>query len=164
MSSEEERRKTVQELQQASALREEKRLAKEKRMAEYPDETLRNLANAQQNTYAPDDPDRPAQAIAGFAQDLASERDRIASDNAILAREQAAAHQDPWVHRSEGVTCSTCMWFVVKEVNQSPVDAQFPLPEKRLGRCRKYAPSAKGFVPVFTTDWCGDHRLDENKI
>lgn len=30
--------------------------------------------------------------------------------------------------------------------------------------CRRYDPSATGFVPVFVNDWCGDHRLDENRV
>lgn len=63
---------------------------------------------------------------------------------------------DNWKHRSIGMKCATCMWFVAKEVTTEK--------PKHLGRCRKHAPTEKGWVPVFGTDWCGDHRLDENKI
>jgi len=71
---------------------------------------------------------------------------------------------DNWKHRSKGMRCETCMWFVFKELKTiTGSDAAGSKP-KHLGRCRKHAPSAKGFVPVFGTDWCGDHRLDENKI
>ena len=58
---------------------------------------------------------------------------------------------DPWKHRSVKMKCSSCMWFVAKD-------------ETELGRCRRHAPSNNGFVPVFVTDWCGDHRLDETKL
>jgi hypothetical protein len=33
-----------------------------------------------------------------------------------------------------------------------------------IGRCRRHAPTMKGFPAVFMSDWCGDHKLDENKI
>lgn len=63
---------------------------------------------------------------------------------------------DPWKHRSEGMKCKTCMWFVAK------------IPTEKLatdlGRCRKNAPTMGGFPAVFVNDWCGNHRLDENKI
>lgn len=62
---------------------------------------------------------------------------------------------DNWKHRDSGMRCETCMWFIFKQVEDKP---------SHLGRCRRHAPSANGFVPVFGTDWCGDHRLDETKI
>lgn len=58
--------------------------------------------------------------------------------------------EDPWKHRSEKMRCKTCMWFVVKA--------------KTLGRCRGTAPTMRGFPVVFDTDWCGQHKIDENKI
>ena len=63
---------------------------------------------------------------------------------------------DNWKNRKHGLKCELCIWFVFKEV-----ETDKPL---HLGRCRKHAPTMKGWVPVFGTDWCGDHRLDENKI
>jgi len=33
-----------------------------------------------------------------------------------------------------------------------------------LGRCRRHAPTMNGYPAVFATDWCGDHKLDENKV
>jgi len=33
-----------------------------------------------------------------------------------------------------------------------------------LGRCRKHAPTLDGWPAVFESDWCGDHKLDENKV
>lgn len=57
------------------------------------------------------------------------------------------------------MSCATCMWFVPKE-------RQTPAPDSRpvLGRCRRHAPTMLGYPAVFETDWCGDHKLDENKV
>ena len=69
--------------------------------------------------------------------------------------------KDPWKHRSKGMLCATCMWWVLKEVDSAESTKRV----SELGRCRKNAPLAnKGFAPTFANDWCGDHRLDENKI
>ena len=68
---------------------------------------------------------------------------------------------DPWKHRSQKMTCSTCMWFVVKSL--PPITPQGPKTHA-LGRCRRHAPELGGFPAVFTTDWCGDHKLDETKL
>lgn len=68
--------------------------------------------------------------------------------------------EDNWKHRSKGMRCMTCVYFVTK----------VPIEETRagnLGRCRRHAPTLHGMVgwpAVFNTDWCGDHKLDENKI
>lgn len=64
---------------------------------------------------------------------------------------EAERPEDNWAHRSGGMKCITCMWFVSKGTG-------------RLGRCRRHAPTISGFVPVFEDDWCGDHRLDDTKI
>ena len=63
---------------------------------------------------------------------------------------------DNWKHRQHGLRCHSCIWFVFKETTTGKPN--------HLGRCRKHAPTIIGFPPVFGTDWCGDHRLDENKI
>ena len=68
---------------------------------------------------------------------------------------------DPWKHRSKAMTCSTCMWYVEK-VAESPQIAEED--DKVVGRCRRHAPTMSGYPVVFETDWCGDHKLDENKI
>lgn len=70
---------------------------------------------------------------------------------------------DPWKHRSAGMKCATCMWFVKKESGKgSPTDAVTDRGD--LGRCRRHAPTMNGFPAVFESDWCGDHKLDETKI
>jgi hypothetical protein len=67
---------------------------------------------------------------------------------------------DPWMHRSDNMKCKTCMWFVPKK----PMTIEGYDPVYDLGRCRRHAPSMGGYPVVFVNDWCGDHRLDENRI
>lgn len=64
-------------------------------------------------------------------------------------------NNDPWKHRSEGMRCKTCMWSVMKET-----DVKTAL---RVGRCRRHAPTMNGYPVVYENDWCGDHKVDENK-
>jgi len=63
--------------------------------------------------------------------------------------------KDPWAHRSEGMKCHTCMWYVPKFAEKQV--------GTELGRCRRHAPTMNGYPVVFHKDWCGDHKLDENK-
>jgi hypothetical protein len=51
------------------------------------------------------------------------------------------------------------MWFVEKATNAETQEGH-----ARLGRCRRRSPTMSGFPAVFDTDWCGRHKLDENKI
>ena len=64
---------------------------------------------------------------------------------------------DPWKHRSDGMRCCTCIWYVPKVLTAK-------LGESTVGRCRRHAPTMNGYPVVYMTDWCGDHRLDENKV
>lgn len=66
---------------------------------------------------------------------------------------------DPWKHRSSGMKCATCMWYVEKAV--PPVTK---VGYQRIGRCRRHAPSMNGYPVVYPADWCGDHKLDEMKL
>lgn len=79
---------------------------------------------------------------------------------------------DNWKHRSAGMVCSTCIFFVPKvrlvsiSAKQGEIERVDTLPqttETDLGRCRRHAPTMNGFPAVFKSDWCGDHKLDENK-
>ncbi len=63
--------------------------------------------------------------------------------------------KDPWKHRSAGMRCQTCIWFVLKELTTG---------KSSVGRCRRHAPTMNGYPVVYMTDWCGDHRIDENKV
>lgn len=62
---------------------------------------------------------------------------------------------DNWKHRSEGMKCKTCMWFAQK-VNTAG--------DSEIGRCRRHAPTMNGYPVVFVTDWCGDHKLNEEAL
>ncbi len=63
---------------------------------------------------------------------------------------------DNWKHRGVGMLCASCISFVPKLADNE-------MTGPRLGRCRKHAPTHQGFPAVFENDWCGDHKLDENK-
>jgi hypothetical protein len=65
---------------------------------------------------------------------------------------------DNWKGRKKGMLCCTCIFWVAK------LKESYNQDEKVLGRCRRYAPTMKGWPVLFDTDWCGDHKLDENKI
>jgi len=67
------------------------------------------------------------------------------------------ADEDKWKHRSEGMRCKTCMWFVPKP-NPAGIKA---ISREGIGRCRRRAPTMNGYPVVFTDDWCGDHKLNE---
>jgi len=72
------------------------------------------------------------------------------------------AHEDrdPWKHRSKGMKCRTCMYFVPKVHDRwSPHEIKS---ENQVGRCRRHAPTMNGYPVVFDSDWCGDHKLNEN--
>ena len=70
---------------------------------------------------------------------------------------------DPWKHRGKGMRCATCMWFVHKVVERPDQDPQLTT-AGTLGRCRRHAPTMNGYPAVYETDWCGDHKVDENKV
>jgi len=77
-------------------------------------------------------------------------------DTGLIAKAFESLKMDNWKHRSKNMKCLTCMFFVVKEVDLAK--------DVNLGRCRRHAPAMSGFPAVFTTDWCGDHKIDENKL
>jgi len=66
--------------------------------------------------------------------------------------------EDPWAHRASTMRCSTCMFYVAKAL---PVGMMVT---REIGRCRRHAPTMSGYPAVFNTDWCGDHKIDENKL
>ena len=95
--------------------------------------------------------------------------------------------EDNWKHRSDGMKCATCMWgvikvptpFIAKELNSGEIEEIINHPNKILcsehlvgepavkssvGRCRRRAPTMNGYPVIFADDWCGDHKLDENKL
>ena len=60
---------------------------------------------------------------------------------------------DNWKNRKELARCTSCMYYVGK-VNMEG--------QMLVGRCRKNAPTMTGFPVVFPTDFCGNHKLNEN--
>lgn len=75
---------------------------------------------------------------------------------AIAGQPPAVGH-DPWKHRSKGMLCATCMWYVEKRTDAVQQAGHL------VGRCRRHSPSMNGYPVVYTDDWCGDHKLDETK-
>jgi len=66
--------------------------------------------------------------------------------------------EDVWKHRSQMMKCKTCMYFVEKQTNAVQRE------DHLIGRCRRNAPVAKGYPIVFSDDWCGEHKIDEEKV
>jgi len=66
---------------------------------------------------------------------------------------------DPWAVRQTNMKCRTCIWFVAKE-QIGAIKHDAPV----VGRCRRHAPTIGGYPVVYQIDWCGDHRVDENKV
>ena len=63
-------------------------------------------------------------------------------------RIQAEEKFDPWKIEKEDY-----------EGSEKPM-----LKSGKVGRCRCHAPTMRGFPVVWSQDWCGDHKLDENRI
>ena len=71
----------------------------------------------------------------------------------------------PWANRTEAMRCASCMWFNPKRADKIYFgDGSVFTPGVELGRCRRHAPTMSGFPVVFVTDWCGDHKLNENWV
>ena len=66
--------------------------------------------------------------------------------------------EDNWKHRSSKMKCGTCMYFVEKH------SVSIQSSDNVIGRCRANAPTMKGWPVLFSKDWCGNHKLDENKL
>jgi len=93
------------------------------------------------------------------AQEAANEIERAEAENRKLFEPLS---RDPWKHRSSGMRCKTCIYFVPKETpNRDPGNRP---DDSTLGRCRRHAPTMSGYPAVFGADWCGDHKLDETLL
>ena len=62
---------------------------------------------------------------------------------------------DNWEQKGVGMLCKTCMYFVPKADEGEIVE---------VGRCRRHAPTMNGWPVMFVTDWCGDHKLDKDRL
>ncbi len=86
-------------------------------------------------------------------------------DNNIIIFEYEGSQKDPWKHRSKGMRCSSCMFFVEKVVENKDINKDINKDTTQLfGRCRRNAPTINGYPSVFGNDWCGEHKLDEEKL
>jgi uncharacterized protein RhaS with RHS repeats len=56
-------------------------------------------------------------------------------------------NKDNWKDKATGMVCSTCTNYAPKN--------------EFIGRCRRNAPTMKGFPAVFPTDWCGEHKMND---
>lgn len=63
--------------------------------------------------------------------------------------------KDNWAHRAVNMRCRTCMWHATKVATFT---------KGTIGRCRRHAPTMSGWPVVYDGDWCGDHKIDEDKI
>ncbi len=63
--------------------------------------------------------------------------------------------KDNWINKSAGMLCQTCMYFVPKADEGESV---------QIGRCRKHAPTLDGWPVMMISDWCGDHKLDKDRV
>lgn len=56
-------------------------------------------------------------------------------------------NNDNWKDKATGMVCSTCTNYAPKN--------------EYIGRCRRNAPTMKGFPAVFPSDWCGEHKMND---
>lgn len=79
------------------------------------------------------------------------------------AAETAREQLDPWANRQNRMRCATCIFFAPKPPAANPL-TESQVPPYHIGRCRRHAPAMGGYPLTLVNDWCGDHRLDENKV
>lgn len=58
---------------------------------------------------------------------------------------------DKWDRKTD-FGCNSCMFYVPKA------------DMGRLGRCRRNAPTMKGYPVVYINDWCGEHKKGSNPV
>ena len=81
---------------------------------------------------------------------MSQDAQELALDSAKRQMAEAVQRdiEDNWQDRTVGMICKTCMFFVLKRNGPT-------------GRCRRNAPTMKGFPVVYPGDWCGEHRLND---
>ena len=55
------------------------------------------------------------------------------------------------------------MYFVAKATLLKAKEDE-PMTGMTIGRCRRHSPTMSGWPVMFESDWCGDHKMDEEKI
>lgn len=67
---------------------------------------------------------------------------------------------DLWSDRGAGRRCEHCMFWVEK-VPKRATGKNYTI----IGRCRRNAPVVeKGYPTSYPDDWCGEFKMDEEKI
>lgn len=91
--------------------------------------------------------ERIARNMEEISREEALKISRSIAEEADRARELT---KDNWQSRSQEMRCQTCMFFIQKLGG--------------IGRCRRHSPTMNGYPAVYSDDWCGDHKIDENKL
>lgn len=77
---------------------------------------------------------------------------------------------DNWKHRSAKMKCQTCMFYVPKvgpHTGDVATDEPDAVPRDLfavIGRCRERSPTIKGWPAMYPGDWCGAHKIDQDKL
>jgi hypothetical protein len=67
--------------------------------------------------------------------------------------------KDNWKGRLIGRKCKSCIHYVEKVPTDDTRNHTI------IGRCRRHAPVCQeGYPVVYPSDWCGDYRMDEEKV
>ena len=90
-------------------------------------------------------------------QELKKKGEQMKSEQKAAVTEARA--DDLWKQRNATMRCTSCMYFVEKEMKNTPDSF-----EMWVGRCRRHSPTLNGWPVIRGGDWCGDHKLDENKV
>ena len=80
----------------------------------------------------------------------------LSDDSQRVPQSEGTEVEDNWVHRAANMRCKTCMGYVSKKLAHGGIS--------KVGRCRARPPTMRGFPVVFETDWCLEHKLDENRV
>jgi hypothetical protein len=67
---------------------------------------------------------------------------------------------DHWDRKTD-FGCSSCMFYVGKKEHAHEDSKESGVQE---GRCRRHAPTMKGYPVVFSDDWCGEHKRGSNPV
>ncbi len=69
--------------------------------------------------------------------------------------------EDPQEYRDKNMCCETCIWYAQEE----PTDGiRFFNWNTEYATCRFKSPVLGGWPVLYLGDWCGDHKLDEDKV
>jgi len=87
-------------------------------------------------------------------------RDGIKSffHNGVQYLRKGKSKMDRWDRKTD-FGCNSCMFYVPKKEHSTSGNLA-----AGEGRCRRYAPSMKGYPVVYFDDWCGEHKRGSNPV